>query len=81
MKRFRANTIVWGMPKGLSTLEIRTKLADLGLVDFAGGAVAWEGYHVNWFCCRRIAKALARKLPISACVRRIGCSLAPHSLL
>ena len=41
-KRFRANIIVWGMPKSLSTLEIRTKLADLGLVGFARGVVAWE---------------------------------------
>ena len=46
-KRFRANIIVWGMPKSLSTLEIRTKLADLGLVGFARGAVAWEGDHVR----------------------------------
>ena len=31
-KWFRANIIVWEMPKSLSTLEIRTKLVDLGLV-------------------------------------------------
>ena len=36
-KQFRANIIVWGMPKSLSTLEIRTKLADLCLVGFARG--------------------------------------------
>ena len=29
-KRFRASIIVWGMPKSLSTLEIRAKLADIG---------------------------------------------------
>ena len=45
-KRFRAN-IVWGMPKSLSMLENRTKLADLGLVGFARGAVVWEGDHVT----------------------------------
>ena len=33
-KRFRANIIVWGMPKDLTTLEIRAKLADLGLASF-----------------------------------------------
>ena len=30
-KGFRANIIVWGMPKDLPTFEIRAKLADLGL--------------------------------------------------
>ena len=33
-KGFKANIIVWGMPKDLPTLEIRAKLADLGLVSF-----------------------------------------------
>ena len=56
-KRFRENIIVWGMPKNLSTLEIRTKLAYLGLVSFAREAVAWEGDHVKLVCCQRIAKA------------------------
>ena len=51
-KQFRTNIIVWGMPKNLSTLEIRTKLVDLGLVGFARGAVSWEGDHV-----RLVAKA------------------------
>ena len=40
-KPFRASIIVWGMPKSLSTLEIRAKLADIG------GSVAWEGDHVR----------------------------------
>ena len=35
-KRFRANIIVWGMPKDLTTLEIRVKLADLGLARALG---------------------------------------------
>ena len=34
-KRFRASIIVWGMSKSLSTLEIRAKLADIGLASFA----------------------------------------------
>ena len=46
-KLFRASFIVWGMPKSLSTLEIRAKLADIGLASFARGSVAWEGDHVR----------------------------------
>ena len=30
-KRFRANIIVWGVPKHFSTLEVRSKFADIGL--------------------------------------------------
>ena len=33
-KRFRANIIVWGMPRDLTTLDIRAKFVDLGLVSF-----------------------------------------------
>ena len=46
-KRFRANIIVWGMPKDLTTLEIRAKLADLGLASFVRGNVLWEGDNVS----------------------------------
>ena len=46
-KRFRANIIVWGMPKDLTTLEIRAKLTDLGLASFVRGNVLWEGDHVR----------------------------------
>ena len=35
------------MPKSLSTLEIRANLADIGLVGFSSGSVAWEGDHVR----------------------------------
>ena len=41
-KGFRANIIVWGMPKDLPMLEIRAKLADLGLDSFVPGATFWE---------------------------------------
>ena len=44
-KRFR-DIIVWGMPKDLTTLEIRAKLADLGLARFVRGNVFWGGDHV-----------------------------------
>ena len=74
-KRFRANIIVWGMPKSLSLLEIRTKLADLGLVGFARGAVAWEGDHVRLILLPKDSKGLSKEVvaKISACLRRIGC--------
>ena len=42
-KGFRANIILWGMRKDISTLEVRAKLADLGLASFVRGKVAWEG--------------------------------------
>ena len=38
-KGFRANIIVWGMPKDLPTLEIRAKLADLDSFVRAKGRV------------------------------------------
>ena len=44
---FRANIIVWGFSRDLSTLEIRAKLSDVGLSSFAAGKVAWEGDHVT----------------------------------
>ena len=36
-KGFRANIILWGMPRDVSTLEVRAKLADLGLTSFVNG--------------------------------------------
>ena len=38
---------MWGMPRELSTLEIRGKLADIGLVSFARCSIKWEGDHVR----------------------------------
>ena len=63
------------MPKSLSTLEIRTNLADLGLVGFARGAVAWEGDHVRLVQLPKDSKGLSKEVvaKISACLRRIGC--------
>ena len=62
------------MPKSLSTLEIRTNLADLGLVGFARGAVAWEGDHVRLVLLPKDSKGLSKEVvaKISACLRRIG---------
>ena len=74
-RRFRANIIVWGMPKNLSMLEIRTKLADLGLVGFARGAVVWKGDQVRLVLLPKDSKGLSKGVvaKISACLRRIGC--------
>ena len=46
-KGFRANIILWGMRRDISTLEVRAKLADLGLASFVKGKVAWEGDHLR----------------------------------
>ena len=50
------------MPKSLSTLEIRTKLVDLGLVGFARGAVAWEGDHVRLVLLPKDSKGLSKEV-------------------
>ena len=68
---FRASIIVWGMPKSLSTLEIRAKLADIGLASFARGSVAWEGDHVRLLLLPKDSKGVVGR--ISACLRKIGC--------
>ena len=70
-KRFRASIIVWGTPKSLSTLEIRAKLADIGLASFARGSVAWEGDHVRLLLLPKDSKDVVGR--ISACLRKIGC--------
>ena len=41
-QRSRVNIIVWGLHKELTTLEVRTKFADVGLESFARGNVLWE---------------------------------------
>jgi len=35
------------MPRDVSTLEVRTKLADLVLASFVRGKVVWEGDHLR----------------------------------
>ena len=70
-KRFRANIIVWGVPRDLTTLEIRAKFADLGLVSFVRGKVFWEGEHVT----PRDSKGLTKELvsQVSSSLRKTGC--------
>ena len=71
-KRFRANKIVWGMPRDLTTLEIRAKFADLGLVSFVRGR---EGEHVRLVVTPRDSKGLTKELvgQVSSSLRKIGC--------
>ena len=74
-KGFRANIIVWGMPKDLPTLEIRAKLADLGLDSFVRVAAFWEGEHVRLVLTQDDSKRLTKELvsQVSASLRKIGC--------
>ena len=74
-KDFRANIIVWGMPKDLPTLEIRAKLADLGLDSFVRGNTFWEGEHVRLVLTPKDSKGLTKELvsQVSASLRKIGC--------
>ena len=74
-KRFRANIIVWGMPKDLTTFEIRAKLADLGLASFVRGNVLWEGDQVRLVLTPKDSKGLSKELvsQVSSSLRNIGC--------
>ena len=73
-KNFRANIIVWGVPKHLSTLEIRSKFADLGLSRFVSGKVAWEGDHVRLILNTKDSKGLTKNIvsQVSASLRKVG---------
>ena len=67
-----ASIILWGMPKDLTTLEIRAKLADLGLVSWN---VLWEGHHVRLVLTPKDSKGLSKELisQVSSSLRKIGC--------
>ena len=56
-KRACANIIVWGMPKSLSTLEVRGKLADIGLVSVLGEMCSGKGTTFGL----KIAEALQKR--------------------
>ena len=60
-KGFRASTIVWGMPRDASTLEVWTKLADVGQAGFARGSVMWEGDHIRLALAPTDSKCLTGK--------------------
>ena len=72
--RFRANIIVWGVPKHFSTLEVRSNFADLGLSRFVSGKVAWEGDHVRLILNAKDSKGLTKHVvnQVSASLRKIG---------
>ena len=74
-KRFRANIIVWGMPKHLGTLEIRCKLANIGLDSFVRGDVRREGDHVRLVLTHKDSQKVDKALvsQVSASLRKIGC--------
>ena len=74
-KGFRANIIVWGLSRNLSTLEIRAKFSDLGLVSFVAGNVVWEGDHVRLVLTPKDSRGLTKELvsQVSAQLRKIGC--------
>ena len=49
------------MPKDLSTLEIRAKVADLGLDSFVRGDTFWEGEHVRLVFTPNDSKGLTKE--------------------
>ena len=63
------------MSKILPTLEIRAKLADLGLDSFVRGDTFWEGEHVRLVLTPNDSKWLTKELvsQVSASSRKIGC--------
>ena len=75
-KGFRANIIVWRMPKHLPTVEMRAKLADLGLDSFVRGNAFWEGEHVRLVLTPKDSKGLTKELvsQVSDSLRKIGCT-------
>ena len=73
-KRSRATIIVRGLRKDLSTLEVRSIFADLGLERFVRGKVYWESDHgllLTSKDSKRISKELVRD--VSSVLRGIGC--------
>ena len=60
------------MPRDASILEIRSKLADLGLVGFARSSVVWEGDHIRLGLAPRDSKGLTNEVVgrISACLKK-----------
>ena len=74
-KRFRANIILWGMPRDICTLEVRAKLADLGLASFVRGKVVWEGDHLRLVLTVADSKGVTKEQvsQVSSILRKIGC--------
>ena len=74
-KGFRANIILWGMPRDISTLEVRAKLADLGLASFVRGKVVGEGDHLRLVLTATDSKGVTKEQvsQVSSILRKIGC--------
>ena len=53
-----------------STLEVRSKLSDVGLFGFATGSVVWEGDHIRLILAPRDTNDLTNEIVscISACL-------------
>ena len=62
--RRKENIIVRGILKDLPTLEIRAKLADLGLDSFVRGNAFWEGEHVRLVLTPKDSKGLTKTVII-----------------
>ena len=73
-KNFRVNIIVWGVPKHFTTLEFRSKFADLGLSQFVSGKVLWEGDHVRLILTAKDSKGVNQHVvrQVSASIRKVG---------
>ncbi len=48
------------MPRDISTLEVRAKLADVRLASFVRGKVVWEGDHLRLALTATDSKVLQR---------------------
>ena len=68
-------TILWGMPRDICTLEVRAKLADLGLASFVRGKVVWEGNHLRLVLTATDGKGVTKEQvsQISSILCKIGC--------
>ena len=68
----KVNIIVWGLHKELTTLEVRTKFADMG---FVRGNVLWEGDHIRLILTKKDSKGVSSDLvkQVSANLRKLGC--------
>ena len=50
------------MPKDSAMLEIRVKVADLGLDSFVRWSMFWEGEHIRLVLTPKDSKGLTKKL-------------------
>ena len=64
-----------GINDAYSKLEVRGKLADIGLVSVARGNVRWEGDHIRVVLKPKDSRGITKEVVtrISACLRKIGC--------